>query len=63
MKRELQPGRHGGPGRGQGRKSVKEGEETVSTTLRMTKGQRAKLGRLGGAEWVRARIDEAPEPG
>lgn len=28
----------------------------------MTKRQRDKLGRLGGAEWVRERIDEAPEP-
>lgn len=53
---------HGGPGRGQGRKPVKEGEPTISTTLRMTKPQREKLGRLGGAEWIRDRIDETPEP-
>lgn len=54
--------RHGGPGRGQGRKPVKEGESTISVTMRMTKHQREKLGRLGGAEWVRERIDQAPEP-
>lgn len=50
--------RHGGPGRGQGRKPVKEGEKTISTTLRMTKRQRDKLSRLGGAERVRDRIDD-----
>lgn len=53
---------HGGPGRGQGRKPVKPGEPTTSTTLRLTKAQREKLERLGGAKWVRERIDEAPEP-
>ena len=51
----------GGPGRGQGRKPVKQGEETVTVSLRMTPEQRAKLARLGGAEWVRARIDRARE--
>lgn len=50
----------GGPGRGQGRKSVKAGEETVTVSLRMTATQRDKLGRLGGAGWVRDRIDDAP---
>jgi hypothetical protein len=51
----------GGPGRGQGRKPVKAGEETVTVSLRMTEAQRAKLARLGGAEWVRQRIDKARE--
>ena len=51
----------GGPGRGQGRKPVKQGEETVTVSLRMTPEQRSKLARLGGAEWVRARIDKARE--
>lgn len=51
----------GGPGRGQGRKPVKQGEETVTVSLRMTAGQRDKLTRLGGAEWVRTRIDKARE--
>lgn len=49
----------GGPGRGQGRKPVKAGEATVTVSLRITEAQRAKLERLGGAEWVRARIDMA----
>lgn len=53
--------RRGGPGRGQGRKPVKAGEETVTVSLRMTVSQRDKLARLGGAEWVRQRIDKARE--
>ena len=52
----------GGPGRGQGRKPVKQGEETVTLSLRVTLAQREKLARLGGAEWVRDRIDKAKEP-
>lgn len=52
----------GGAGRGQGRKPVKTGEETVTVSLRMTPSQREKLVHLGGAGWVRDRIDEAPEP-
>ena len=45
----------GGPGRGQGRKPVKQGEETVTLSLRVTVAQREKLERLGGAEWVRGK--------
>ena len=52
----------GGPGRGQGRKPVKQGEETVTLSLRVTVAQREKLARLGGAEWVRQNIDRAKEP-
>lgn len=51
----------GGAGRGQGRKPVKRGEETVTVSLRMTPEQRAKLARIGGAEWVRTKIDKARE--
>lgn len=53
----------GGAGRGQGRKPLKAGEGTVTVTVKMTDGQKAKLARLGGAPWVRARIDKAREPG
>lgn len=49
----------GGPGRGQGRKPVKQGEQTVTVSLRLTPEQRQKLTRLGGAKWVRQRIDKA----
>ena len=52
----------GGPGRGQGRKPVKEGEETVTMSIRVTVTQREKLERLGGAAWVREKIDRAKEP-
>jgi hypothetical protein len=62
MKAENPAKRHGGPGRGQGRKRVKSDEPTVTFSLRMAKSQREKLGRLGGADWVRDQIDEAREP-
>lgn len=45
--------------RSQGRKPVKEGEPTVTVSLRMTEAQREKLSKLGGAEWIRTRIDKA----
>jgi len=49
----------GGSGRGQGRRPVKQGEETVTVSLRMTKSQRQKLELLGGAPFMRRKIDEA----
>ena len=55
-------GQRGGPGRGQGRKPVKAGEETVTVSLRMTEAQREKLALLGGADWIRKRIDKAKAP-
>ena len=55
-------GKRGGPGRGQGRPPVKAGEETVTVSLRVTPAQREKLSRIGGAGWVRERIDRAKEP-
>jgi len=57
----MQGANRGGPGRGQGRKPVKQGEETVTLSLRVTVAQREKLARLGGAEWVRCKIDRAKE--
>jgi len=53
--------KHGGPGRGQGRKPLKTGEETVPVTIRMANSQKDKLKRLGGAPWVRKKIDDAKE--
>lgn len=58
----MSKAKRGGPGRGQGRKPVKNGEETVTLSLRVTPTQREKLARLGGAEWVRTKIDKAKEP-
>lgn len=56
---EQQKSSRGGAGRGQGRKPVKAGEETVTVSLRITVSQRDKLAQLGGAEWVRQKIDRA----
>ena len=47
--------------RGQGRKPIKPGELMVVVPLRMTPEQKSKLTTLGGAKWVRERIDEQPE--
>jgi len=54
--------KRGGLGRGQGRKLLKEGQETVTLSVRLTVAQREKLERLGGAAWLRDRIDKAKEP-
>lgn len=51
----------GGPGRGQGRKPLKAGQETVPVAIRLTADQRDKLARLGGPAWVRTKIDRAKE--
>jgi hypothetical protein len=51
----------GGPGRGQGRKPLSEAEPTVTVSTKMTADQRAKLVRLGGAAWIRKKIDQAKE--
>lgn len=53
--------KRGGPGRGQGRKPIKEGQDTVTVSLRMIAEQREKLARLGGSVWVRRAIDGADD--
>jgi hypothetical protein len=52
----------GGAGRGQGRKPLKPGESSVPVNIRMSVSQRDKLLRLGGARWVRDRVDRAKDP-
>jgi hypothetical protein len=52
----------GGARSGSGRKPLQAGITTVPVTVKMTELQRAKLQRLGGATWVRDRIDKAKEP-
>jgi hypothetical protein len=47
--------------RPQGRPPVKPGEPTVTMCLRLTQAQRDKVAKLGGAEWVRQRIEKAKE--
>ena len=54
--------KRGGAGHGQGRKPIKDGQDTITVSLRMTEAQRDKLALLGGAEWVRQRIDKAKAP-
>lgn len=51
--------KRGGAGRGQGRKPLDTESETVLVSIRMTVAQRAKLLRIGGSAWIRARIDKA----
>jgi hypothetical protein len=48
--------------RGQGRKPLQAGVETVIVSIRLTPEQAAKLKRLGGGEWVRERVKKAKEP-
>jgi hypothetical protein len=52
----------GGPGRGQGRKPLPVGEALAPVTIKMTPAQKEKLATLGGAPWVRNKIDKAKEP-
>ncbi|WP_342620830.1 hypothetical protein [Rhodoferax sp. GW822-FHT02A01] len=51
----------GGAGRGQGRKPLAEGEPLIPVTIKMLQKQKDKLARLGGAPWVRKKIDQAKE--
>lgn len=54
--------KRGGPGRGQGRK--RDGEQaTVVVPIRLQPQQKEKLQRLGGAKWIRKKIDDEKEPG
>lgn len=53
--------KRGGPGRGQGRKTIKIGEKTVTVSLRMAISQRMKLYRIGGGKWVRDKIEKENE--
>lgn len=48
--------------RGQGRKPLKEGVDSVIVPIRMTPEQKEKLKILGGAAWVREKIKRAPLP-
>lgn len=52
--------------RGRGRPALEAGVDTVPVTIRMTSKQKEKLARLGGAlggaHWIRERIDGAKEP-
>lgn len=45
--------------RGQGRKPLMEGVETVQVNVRLLPEQREKLKLLGGNNWLRKKIDAA----
>lgn len=61
--REEQPKKGwGGVRSGQGRKPLIGDRPLVGVTLKMSEDQRAKLQRLGGAKWVREKIDVAKDP-
>ena len=47
--------------RGQGRKPLPPDERLIVRSIRLKAGQWEKLARLGGVEWVRAKIDKAKE--
>ncbi|MDP3835042.1 MAG: hypothetical protein Q8Q82_13855 [Hydrogenophaga sp.] len=59
---ETPKSNRGGADRGQGRKPLDEASKTVVFPVKMSGRQREKLARLGGAPWVRDRIDKAKEP-
>ncbi|WP_147283036.1 hypothetical protein [Pseudorhodoferax soli] len=53
----------GGARPGAGRKpKVAGAPATQSVTVKLSDMQKEKLQRLGGAPWVRQKIDKAPEP-
>lgn len=52
----------GGARPGSGRKPLVEGEALAPVTIKMSATQREKLARLGGAPWVRQKIDKAKLP-
>ena len=49
------------PGQGRQPTVVPVGERAESLHVRVSPGQRAKVARNGGGQWVRALIDAAPE--
>lgn len=51
----------GGAREGSGRKPKETSDAMQPVTIKMTEPQRDKLKRLGGAPWVRERIDKAKE--
>ena len=53
---------HGGARPGGGRKPLVLGEQLTPVSIKMSQAQRQKLARLGGAPWVREKIDKAKEP-
>lgn len=53
--------KHGGTREGAGRRPLPAGDAMEPVTIKMRPAQREKLTRLGGAPWVRKKIDQAKE--
>ena len=51
--------KRGGAGRGQGRKSLSPFSDSQTIQARVTEEQAKKYKNLGGAVWLRKKIDEA----
>ena len=51
------------PGQGRQQTIVKPGERAMVLHARVSPAQLEKVGRNGGAQWVRSLIDAAPETG
>ena len=47
--------------RGQGRKPIEPGQRMVVVPIRLTAAQKATLKTLGGAKWVREKLDAITE--
>ena len=62
MGEQLPNRQRGGPREGAGRKPTPEAESMKVGSIRLTQAQWDKLARLGGAAWLRDRIDKAREP-
>ena len=58
---EEQNKKKGGPGRGQGRKPLAPGEKPVTVGTVMTLKQAAKYKAIGGAKWLRGKLDETEQ--
>jgi hypothetical protein len=56
------PKTNGGARPGAGRKPLQTGVATLPVMIKMTEPQKEKLQRLGGAPWVRDKIDRAKLP-
>lgn len=59
---ERTPSGRGGARPGSGRKPKEVSEAMLPVSIKMTEEQKDKLAKLGGAPWVRDRIDKAKLP-
>jgi hypothetical protein len=58
---EEQKKQRGGTGRGQGRKPLAVGEKPVTVGTVLTRKQAARFKAIGGAKWLRGKLDESEQ--